>query len=128
MINEGYSVNSSRTWTIPVRSFFSAKATQLKVKRGAIPKAQIAKNEHKFLQQELQEMYYYADAFDKVILSLGVSIGYSTKDFLNLKRDRIEAIIEQAIKNKIKFPYFDTNQAKTTVICRSFIMPEAVMS
>ncbi|TRZ50159.1 MAG: hypothetical protein D4S01_07175 [Dehalococcoidia bacterium] len=126
MINEGYSINSARTWTIPVRAFFSAKATQLKVKRGAIPRAQIASNEHKFLQQELSDMYYYSNTFDKALLSLGVSIGYSTKDFLSLERDYVEAIVDQAIKNEIKFPYFDTHRSKTNVICRSFIMPEAV--
>lgn len=128
MANKGYSINTARTWTIPVRAFFSARATPLKVKRGAIPRAQIAKNEHKFLQQELQEMFYYANTFDKALLSLGVSIGYSTKDFLNLERSHIEAIVAQAIKNKIKFPYFDTHRAKTNVICRTFIMPEAVKS
>jgi len=128
MVTEGYSVNSARTWTIPVRAFFSAKATQLKVRRGAIPRAQIAKNEHKFLQQELQEMFYYANTLDKALLSLGVSIGYSTKDFLSLERSHIEAIVEQAIKNKIKFPYFDTQRSKTNVVCRSFLMPECVKS
>jgi len=128
MVNDGYSVNSARTWTIAPRAFFSAKATPLKVKRGAIPRAQIAKNEHKFLQQELQEMFYYANTFDKALLSLGVSIGYSTKDFLNLERSHIEAIIEQTIKNKIKFPRFDTQRSKTNVICISYVMPEAVKS
>ena len=56
LTNEGYSINTARTWTIPARAFFSAKAASLKVKRGAIPRAQVARNEHKFLQQELQEM------------------------------------------------------------------------
>ena len=126
MINEGYSINSARTWTIPARAFFSDKATSLKVKRGAISRPQVAKNEHRFLQQELQEMYFYANTFDKALLSLGVSIGYSTKDFLSLERVHIEAIVDQAIKNKVKFPYFDTHRAKTNVICRSFIIPEAV--
>jgi hypothetical protein len=128
MIKEGYSVNTARTWTIPVRAFFSAKAAPLKVKRGAIPRAQIAMNEHKFLQQELEEMFYYSDTYDKALLSLGVSIGYSTKDFLSLKWSHMQAIVEQSMKNSIAFPYFDTHRAKTNVVCRSFLMPEAVKS
>lgn len=128
LTNEGYSINTARTWTIPVRAFFSAKATSLKVKRGAIPRAQVARNEHKFLQQELQEMFYYADTYDKALLSLGVSIGYSTKDFLSLERSHMQALVEQAIKNQVDFPYFDSHRAKTNVVCRSFLMPECVKS
>ena len=128
LINEGFSVNTARTWTISPRAFFSAKAAPLKVKRGAIPRAQIAKDEHRFLQQELEEMFFYGNTYDKALLSLGVSIGYSTKDFLSLERSHIQAIVEQAINNKVDFPFFDTQRAKTNVVCRSFLMPEAVKS
>jgi hypothetical protein len=124
----GEAINTARAYTIGPRAFFSAKAISLKVKRGAIPRAQIATNEHKFLQQELEEMFYYADTYDKALLSAGVTLGYSTKDFLSLGRTQLEGIVDQAVRNQIEFPFFDSYRKKTDVICRSFLMPETVKS
>lgn len=94
--NEGYGVNTSRTMVTSVRALFRDNARLSIVRRGAIPRARVASNEHKFTQAELQKMYYYADTFDKGLLSLGVSIGFSNSDLLNLK-SLIENLVNYAI-------------------------------
>ena len=124
--NEGYKVNTARTWTISVRAFFRDNAVSLKVRRGAIPRPVPASGEHKFVQAELQKVFFYADTFDKALLSLGVSIGFSTGDFLDLKRSSIENLVNWAIENEEDFPYFDYHRGKTKTPGRAFIMPEAI--
>jgi len=126
LIKKGYSINASRTWTIPVRSFFRDKATQLKIRRGAISRPQIASDEHSFLLVELQQMYHVANLHDKTLLALGVCLGYSSKDFLELKRSTIEKLVANTVQNKIDFPSHVFRREKTDVQGVSFLTPEAV--
>lgn len=128
LIQQGYSINSARTWSIYPRAFFSAKCIQVKIKRGSIAKAQVATGEHPFVQRELQKMFFYANTFDKAVLSLGVSIGFGSTDFLELRRSDIEGIVNYAIENEQDFPYFDYNRGKTKTQGRAFLMPEAIKS
>ena len=126
LVKKGYNINTARTATISARAFFRDNARALTVRRGAIQRPQIALGEHKFVQAELQKVYYFADTFDKCLLSLGVSIGFSSSDFLDLKRSHIEDLVNWGIENEVDFPYFDYNRGKTKTPGRAFLMPEAI--
>lgn len=126
LIVQGYKINSARTFTIGARGFFSYAMQEVKVKRGAIPKQQVAMNEHDFVQKELMTMFFFANGFDKALLSTGVSMGMNPIDFLGLKKKDMQKTVEYAVANNMEFVYIDSYRTKTGERTRSFLMPEAI--
>jgi hypothetical protein len=126
LINQEFKVNSARTFTVGPRAFFTYTCQPVKVKRGAIPRQQISTGEHDFNQRELQQMFFFANTFDKALLATGVSIGYSPQDFLGLERSKIKQLVKYAEANNLEFIHFDTYRGKTKQFTRSFLMPETL--
>lgn len=126
LIAKGYMINSARSFTTGARSFFAFSTQELKVKRGAIPKQQVAMGEHDFIQSELKQVFFFAGGFDKALLSTGVSMGMNPVDFLALKKEDTEKVIEYATANNMEFVYIDSYRTKTGERTRSFLMPEAI--
>jgi hypothetical protein len=124
----GYEINSARADSTAPRSFFTSQCQEVKIARGKIPKAQIAKGEHSFTQDELKKMFYFGDVKSKAILATSVSLGQSSIDFLSLEVNFIKPFIEKAKEEKLDFVQFIYTRQKTdeTAICH--LMPEAIES
>lgn len=127
-VSKGYATNTVRAEVSTVRAFCRDNCTTLLIPRRKIAKAKTAKGEHEFTREELSKMFYVADVRGKAILSTAISLGFSVKDFSELKRDFIESLVEKSIKEKIDFIGFDYERGKTGVESRSHLTPEAVNS
>jgi site-specific recombinase XerD len=126
--SEGYAVNTIRGELSTPRAFSRDNCTTLLIQRRKIPKARTAKGEHEFTQKELSEMFHYGDVRGKAVLATAVSLGFSVKDFAELKREQIESLVDKAITEKIDFIGFSYERGKTGVEARCHLTPEAVQS
>jgi site-specific recombinase XerD len=127
-VSEGYATNTVRAEVSSVRAFCRDNATTLIIPRRKIAKAKVAKGEHEFTREELAKMFYVADVRGKAILATEVSLGFSVKDFAELKRDLIEGLVNKSLAEKIDFIGFSYERGKTGVESRSHLTPEAVNS
>lgn len=125
-LEAGYSINSARADTVAPRSFFSSQCQEVKIQKGKIAKPQIAMGEHSFTQEELKNMFNFADLKGKAILATEVSLGWSSIDFLNLERGFIEPFIKKAKEEKLDFMQFLYTRQKTNETSISHLMPEAI--
>jgi len=127
-VSEGYATNTVRAEVSSVRAFCRDNATTLLIPRRKIAKAKSAKGEHEFNREELAKMFYVADIRGKAILATEVSLGFSVKDFSELKRDFIQSLVKKALEEKLDFVGFNYERGKTGVESRSHVTPEAVNS
>jgi site-specific recombinase XerD len=127
-VSEGYATNTVRAEVSSVRAFCRDNATTLLIPRRKIAKAKVAKGEHEFTREELAKMFYVADIRGKAILSTAVSLGFSVKDFSELKRDFVQSLVQKALEEKLEFVGFNYERGKTGVESRSHLTPEAVNS
>jgi site-specific recombinase XerD len=126
--SEGYATNTIRGELSTPRAFSRDNCTTLLIQRRKIPKARTAKGEHEFNREELAKMFYVGDVRGKAVLATAVSLGFSVKDFAELKRDYIESLVNKALEEKIDFIGFSYERGKTGVESRSHLTPEAVNS
>jgi hypothetical protein len=118
-VSEGYATNTVRAEVSSVRAFCRDNATTLIIPRRKIAKAKVAKGEHEFTREELAKMFYVADVRGKAILATEVSLGFSVKDFAELRRDLIEGLVNKSLAEKIDFIGFSYERGKTGVESRS---------
>jgi len=62
MVRQSYAVNTASTWTIPIRSFLSQHATQVKIRRGTIARRMIASNETALLLFKINTYWRFTKA------------------------------------------------------------------
>ena len=127
-ISKGYATNTVRAEVSTIRAFCRDNCTTLIIPRRRIAKAKMAKNEHEFNREELAKMFYCGDVRAKAVLSTAISLGFSVKDFSEIKRDLIESLVNKSLAEKIDFIGFDYERGKTGVMSRSHLTPEAVNS
>jgi hypothetical protein len=51
---------------------------------------QMPKNEYRFSQDDLRKMYHFGDVEEKALISLAVSYGQGSKDFLKLEAQKLK--------------------------------------
>jgi hypothetical protein len=127
-VGKGYATNTVRAEVSTVRAFCRDNCTTLLIPRRKIAKAKSAKDEHEFTREELAKMFYCGDVRAKAVLATEISLGFSVKQFSELKRDLIESLVNKSIAEKIDFIGFDCERTKTGVESRSHLTPEAVNS
>ncbi len=126
---QGYSLNTIRTDAIGVMSFFGSNCRTLEGLTQDLPAPQLATGEHRFTQAELRKMFYYADTEGKALLSLAVSLGYGSKDFLMLQAEFLKQQVEYAKANNLEFVgWVGEARRKTSIQPHSFLTPEAITS
>jgi len=90
---------------------------------------QMAKNEHRFSQDELRKMFYYGDTEEKAWLSLAVSYGQGSAEFLRLECEHLQNVIKEAKDKGWKFgKWLGEPRGKTSVQPVSFLTPECMDS
>ena len=126
LLKKGMKPNSVNTAVNCARSFFSSSCQPIKFRRGGIVQKEMAKGEHVFSQSDLQKMYFIADLRDKAIMSTATCLGWSAQDFLGLKRDFIEKLVERAKTEGQEFIRFDWTREKTKASVLGILTPEAL--
>ena len=118
---EGKSVNYSRSKTSAIRAFLKSQCEQVQIRRGAIPKPEIAFGEHEFTQKELRKMYHFGDVKEKAILSTAIALGWGVGDFVKMKREDIKPFL--AVE---PFTGFWHRRGKTGIRARCHLTPESI--
>lgn len=121
-----YAINTYRVMPNGIRSFSKRYLRPLTISN--IPKPQVATGEHKFLQDELRAMFYYGDSTEKAMISLAVSLGYASQDFLELECAEIAKYVSYGKKQGYKFVQFQNNRIKTSMPIQSILTTEALQS
>jgi len=120
---EGKSVNYSRSKTSAIRAFLKSQCEAVQIKRGAIPKPEIAFGEHEFTQKELRKMFHFGDVKEKAILSTAVALGWGVGDFVKMRREDIKPFLSVDA-----FTGFWHRRGKTGVRARCHLTPESIDS
>jgi hypothetical protein len=90
---------------------------------------QMPKNEYRFSQDDLRKMYHFGDVEEKALISLAVSYGQGSKDFLNLKSQKLRDVIDETReKNKDFAMWISEGRQKSGITPVSFLTPEAIES
>ena len=119
------SKSSASSMCVGVRGFFKHIRSQLKMQKGDIPQPTKAKGEHVFTLEELQMMFRVSSYRQRAILCCGVHFGMGAQDFVRLRRDYLERLIEQVEKGLKKYPVeFSTVRRKTGAEQVSFLTGE----
>ena len=108
-------------------SFYSQNCEQIKGITRQLDPVQIPDNEFVFNQETLRRLYYYGNVQEKTWLSVAVSLGYASVDFLAVETEKIRNLVKEAKDKHLDFIMFIGNsRTKTSVQPRSFLTPEAI--
>jgi len=126
---QGYKINTARTLPLGILAFYSENCETIKDVTKEFDSVQIPTDEYVFTQEVLRKVYYYADLEGQTLLSLAVSLGYSSIDFLNLEAEKLQYLVKEATDKGLEFIQFvGKSRAKTSVQPRSHLTPEAIHS
>jgi len=124
LVNEkGIARGTAKSEVASVRAFFSSQTISLKIKKGTMKSNSIALGEHEFSLAELQQIYRVSDIREKVLLSVGIGLGWSISDFLSLTWEYINPYIDSKEQVPIGFWY---NRKKTESPCRAHFNHEMI--
>jgi len=123
LIEIGKKRNTARTKTIGARAFFKSQCLEVKIKRGAIGKAQIAMGEHEFTLEELQRMYKIGNIRDKATLTTAISLGWGAQDFVHIEWSFIEPYLAENLEAPVAFWH---ERKKTGAPSRSHLTHECI--
>jgi hypothetical protein len=127
--SQGYEINTARTQPLGILAFYSAHCETVKDVTKNFDAVQIPENEYAFSQEDLRQVFYYADTEGKALISLAVSLGYSAIDFLELEAQKLKDLIAEAKDKHLDIiGFIGKTRAKTSVQPRSFLTPEAIDS
>lgn len=124
---KGYKINMARAVVTGVMSFYSQNCETVKGITRELDPIQIPENEFVFTQEILRKLYYYGNLHEKTWLSVAVSLGYASIDFLALETEKIRNLVKEAQDKYLDFIMFiGKSRSKTSVQPRSFLTPEAI--
>ena len=113
---KGYKVNMARNCVIGVMAFYSQNCEQIKGITKQLDPVQIPDNEFVFTQENLRRLYYYGNVQEKTWLSVAVSLGYASVDFLGLETEKISNLVREAKEQHKDFIGFvGKSRTKTSV-------------
>ena len=124
-----YSINYARNEASGISAFHKQNTRALQNVFTEIAPPQIATDEYRFSQDDLRKMFYYGDTKEKALISIAVSFGQGSKEFLELECEHIKSVIEEARDKGFEFAkWIGKARAKTSIQPRSFLTPEAMES
>ena len=90
LIEQGFSVNSSRNWTIGIRQLFRYYQMPITIRAGSkIGKTAKTTKNFPLTVEHIRAMFKVADHRERVILSLATDLGLRIGDFIRLKKTDI---------------------------------------
>lgn len=117
MIKNGLSINSAKLYVSSITSFFAYCGESIKVEGIKAEKKQVT---YIPTIEELRRMYTIADLRGKVILSLGLDLGWRVGDFITIKKADIPDL-----NGECPLPIQKTTQKESELSC-TFISCETV--
>lgn len=124
-----YSINYCNTETSGILAFHHQNTRYLEHIMDTFAPTQMPTNEYRFSQDDLRKMFYYGDTEEKALLSLAVSYGQGSKDFLKLECQTLRDVIEEAKDKGMDFAkWIGEAREKTSIQPVSFLTPEAIES
>ena len=96
-----------------VASFMDHYDKPINWKRGTRVQPRPDTTSHVYTNGDLSKMFEVADTRDKAILSLACSLGWEISGFVDLKRETLRKLIDNAKENNLQFVYFKDTRQKT---------------
>ncbi len=90
---KGYKINYCRTEPLGILKFHTRHTETIKEGTKCFDAPQLPDNEFVFTQVDLRKAFYYSDLENQTLLSLAVSLGYSSIDFLELESEKLRLSI-----------------------------------
>ena len=118
-----YKMNTIRSYPNGVRKFCKLHLRAIVVD---VPKSKEAKGEHEFSQADMRQLYYYGDCTEKALISLAVSLGYGSQDFLELQAEEIRKLVDFARDKGLMFLQFTNERIKTDITVYSVLSTDAI--
>ena len=124
-----YSSNYCNNVGSSILAFYHQNCKAIEGVMDSFNPTQMPKNEYRFSQDDLGKMYHFGDVEEKALISLAVSYGQGSKDFLKLEAQKLrEVIAESRQKNKDFAMWIGDAREKTGISPVSFLTPEAIES
>ena len=123
----GYKINYCRTQPLGILKFHTRNTETIKEGTKCFDPPQLPENEYIFTQADLRKAFYYSKLEEQTLLSLAVSLGYSSADFLELESEKLRLLVKEAKDKGLDFIQFiGKSRAKTSIQPRSHLTPEAI--
>ena len=120
LIEQGFSVNSSRNWTIGIRQLFRYYQMPITIRAGSkIGKTAKTTKNFPLTVEHIRAMFKVADHRERVILSLATDLGLRMGDFIQLKKTDIPDLSQEAPIS------MDIMTVKENIVAHGFISSES---
>jgi len=124
---KGYKINYCRTEPLGILKFHTRHTEMIQKGTESFDEPQLPENEFVFDQPTLRKVFYYSDLENQTLLSLAVSLSYSSIDFLELESEKLRQLVKEAKDKGLDFIQFiGKTRAKTAIQPRSQLTPEAI--
>ena len=121
MLDEGHSINSSRNYTIGIRQLFRFYQMPVRMRAGSQVTRTVKTSKSFPLRIEhVRQMFEVADLRERVILSMATDLGLRTVDFIDIKKNDLSNLNQEA-----PIP-FDIMTAKEDVVAHGYLSQESV--
>ena len=124
-----YKINYCNTTASSILAFHHQNTRALEGVMDSFAPTQMPTDEYRFSQDDLRKMFYYGDTEEKALISLAISYGQGSKDFLNLECQKLRDVIGEAREKGLDFAkWIGEAREKTGIQPVSFLTPEAIES
>ena len=124
-----YAINYCNTTGSSILAFHHQNTMELEGVMDSFAPTQMPTDEYRFSQDDLRKMFYYGDTEEKALISLAVSYGQGSKDFLRLEAKKLRHVIDEAKEETLDFArWIGKAREKTGIQPISFLTPEAIES
>ena len=97
MLDKGHSINSSRNYTIGIRQLFRFYQMPVRMRAGRQVTRTIKTSKSFPLRIEhVRQMFDVADLRERVILSMATDLGLRTVDFIDIKKNDLPNLNQEA--------------------------------
>jgi integrase len=118
---DGYSTNTARTMCLGLMQFFNFYEVGMKLKRGSnVGKTVLTDKGYPLTIEDLRRMFAVASLRERVILSLAKDLGVRIGDFVEIRRDQLPDLNQEAPIS------FDVMTGKEEVIAKGHLSAETV--
>lgn len=121
MLNNGFSTNSARNYTIGIRQLFRFYQMPVQIRAGSkVTKTVKTSKSFPLRIEHVRKMFAIADNRERVILSMATDLGLRVGDFISIKKDELPSLDQET-----PIP-FDVMTGKEEVVAYSFLSQETV--
>jgi len=124
-----YAINYCNTTGSSILAFHHQNTMEFEGVMDSFAPTQMPTDEYRFTQDDLRKMFYYGDTEEKCLISLAISYGQGSKDFLKLECQKLRDVVNEAKEKDLDFAkWIGEAREKTGIQPVSFLTPEAIES